>query len=328
MPNKVKNASSAVGYWGRNISKRIDNEQIPQKIRALLQDKLLSRGKDVFLWQEPSIESTPNSLVCSCVKDTTDKPDITCNSCYGTGVIPGYLKFLHDTLFIASISNNVSLINSKLDTDIKPHRIVIDDMELSGSITSSRLQYSNPLGLDWDFKVDGPNIKDTNQIAGSFSLDGIQFFPIEEINDIDKKPVGIGGIYLRVSLSRESVEDRSPEFLIMRVRHPTRTSPYIKILRPQITEMPVLGIYGKKAEHLGERFWTMPLDFFNSSIPTNTALAKIFENSFYERTDGIHTNRRYVTSKLMYNEEFNIFTHQSFESRRAQPEEVYSALVF
>lgn len=327
MTNKVKNASSAVGYWGRNPHKRVENEQIPQKVRALLQDKLLTRGKDAYLWTQVGID-TPNSLVCSCVKETSEKPDVTCNSCYGTEFIPGYIRILHETLFVSSISPGLSLTNTELDNSIKPNRILLQDMQLSGSITSSRLQYSNPLNLDWDFKLDGPNILETNLIQASFSTDGIQFFPIEEINDPGKKPIGIGGIYLRVALSRSDVDDRSPEFFILRIRHPNKTQPYVKILRPQISELPTLMQYGRRSEFLAERFWTMPLDFFDSSIPKDTELAKIKENSFYERIDGIHTGIRYVTTKLMYDEEFGIFTQQSFEGRRVQPEETFARLVF
>jgi len=327
MANKVQGATGAVGYWGRDPYKRVESEQIPQKIRALLQDKLLTRGKDAFLWVTVN-DGTPNSLVCSCVKDTSEKPDVTCNSCYGTQFIPGYVKVLHNTLFLSSISLGASLTNVQLDIAIKPHRIVLQDMQLSGSITSCRLQYSNLLGLDWDFKLDAPNIIETNLVQASFSTDGIQFFPLEEINDNGKKPVGIGGIYLRVSLSRASVSDRSPEFQIVRVRYPNRSKPYIKILRPQRSDLPSLMQYGRRNEALGERFWTMPLDFFDSNIPKNTPLAKIQENAFYTRVDGIHAGDLYVTTKLMYDEEFGIFTWQSFEGRRTQPEEVYSKLVF
>jgi hypothetical protein len=219
------------------------------------------------------------------------------------------------------------LINVKVDNEIKPHRIILDDLQLSGLITSSRIQYSNPLGLNWEYKIDAPNIKATNLISVSFSLDGINFYPIEDING-PNKPIGIGGIYIQISLSRESVEDRSPEFQIIRLRHPNSLNPYIKILRPNVNEIPALMQYGGRVENVGERFWTMPLSYFDSSIPEDTALARIIENAFYSRVDGIQAGTKFVITKLMFNEEFGKFTHQSFEPRRVQPEEVYEALVF
>lgn len=327
MAAKVLGSPSAVGYWGRDIFTRIEQEQISGKIEALLQDKLRSRGKRVFLWIEVT-ESTPNSFECSCIKNTTERPDITCNSCYGTKLIPGYIKFSHETLFMSSISSSITLINTILDTDIKPHRILLSDNQLNGSITSARIQYLNPLGLDWDFRIDAPNIIATNLVTASFSIDGIVFFPIEEINEVSKKPTGIGGIYLRISMSRADVNDRSPEFQIMRIRHPNKVEPYILILRPNVNEVPSWMQYGSRVENIGERYWTRPLSFFDSNIPPNTEIAKILENALYERIDGLNVGNRFVTAKLMYNEEFGSFTHQSFEPRRSQPEEVYTALVF
>jgi len=305
--------------------------QIPEKIEALLADKLRSRGKSAYLWTQVT-EDTPNSLECSCVKDTTERPDITCSSCYGTKLIPGYIKFLHETLYFASISPGNTLVNVVLTTDIKPHRVELADNQLSGSVTSARLQFSNPLGLDWEFDVVAPNIFETNLVTVSFSVNGIDFYPIEEINDAGKKPIGLGGIYLRVSLSRATIADRSPSFEIIRIRHANKEKPYILILRPNVTEIPALMQYGGRVENVGERFWTLPLNYFCSNIPANTQLARIRENSFYERVTGLNAGIRFVTTKLMFNEEFGgesgYFTQQSFEPRRTQPEEVYNALVF
>ncbi len=328
MTSKVRNAYTAVGYWGRDPSKRTDLEQSPERIRALLQDKLLTRGKNVYLWRQVTEDNYNSSLECSCTKNTTDRPDTTCSSCYGVQLVPGYVKFSHETLYMASITSGAILVNTIVDKDIKPYRVLLDTNQLSGSITSPRIQYSNESNFDWDYRCDYANIKNSNLVTCSFSTDGITFYPIEEINDVDKKPIGVGYLYLKSSLARSTVNDRSPEFEIMRVRHPTKTNPYIKILRPQFMENPTWFTYGRRSENLGEAFWTVPLDFFDSTIPANTPSAKILENSFYERVTGIHTGIRYVTLKLKYNEEFGIFTQQAFESRRTQPEEVYSRLVF
>jgi hypothetical protein len=327
MSCKVEGSRNAVGYWGRDINTRIEQEQTPEKIQALLQDKIESRGKSVFLWMQAT-EDTPNSLICSCVKDTTERPDVTCSSCYGVGVIPGYIKFSHETLFMSSIADGLTLIDVEQDTEIKPFRIMLTELATVGTIVSPRLQFSNPLSLDWDYEVVCPNIVDTNTVSVSFSLDGINYYPLSEINDNGKKPIGIGGIYLKVMMTRTSVEHRSPEFEIIRIRHAMRNDPYIKILRPQVTELPTLMQYGRRTENMAERFWTLPLNYFCPTIPPNTPLARILENSFYERIDGINAGNRFVTLKLSYDEELGTFTQQSFETRRTQPEEVYNKLVF
>lgn len=324
---KVKGSRTAVGYWGRNINKRVDTEETGERIRALLQDKLRARGKDVFLWQQVTVNDT-DTLECSCIKETSDRADNACVSCYGTKLIPGYKRFLHNTLFMSSISPNNTLINTSLDTNIKPHRIVLSDNQLNGFITSGQIPFANTLNNNWEFRIDSPNIVETNQVVASFSTDGITFHPIDEINDAGKKPVGVGNIYLRVSLSRASLTNRSPEFEMIRLRHATSARPFIQILRPQVGENPAIVNYGRRSENLAERFWTAPLDHFDSSIPKDTPSARILENAFYQRVTGINSTDRFAISRLYYNEEFGTFTHQSFETRRTQPEEFYGFLVF
>jgi hypothetical protein len=316
-----------IGYWGRSPSARVQCEQIPAKIKALLGDKLLTLGKDVFLWQQVTL-ATPNVVDCSCVKDTTERADITCSSCYGTELIPGYTKFDHETIFSASISSGTTLTNTVLDTTIKPNRILLATSQTTGTFESGAIAYSNPISANWGVQVDSADIKSTNSVATEFSTDNVNFFPISQINDGGKKPIGTGSIYIRITLTRVNVIDRSPEFEIIRLRHANSVEPFIKILRPQISEFPSWMQYGFRTENIGERFWTMPLDFFDSSITPDTEDAKIFENAFYERVTGINIGVRFVTTKLFYEEEFKTFSYQSFETRRVQPEEIYARLVF
>jgi hypothetical protein len=323
---KGPGTGTAPGYWGRDIHQRIIAEDTANRIKTLLIDKLLSLGKDIFLWHQV-FETTPGALKCSCVKDTTKRSDITCASCYGSEFIPGYVKFAHETLVFPSIKSGLTLTNVHLDTNIKPHRILLDDTFITGTIDFPPVPFSN-VNYNWDYKLDSPNIVSTNTSVVEFSTNGILYHPIASINTVGIKPIGIGSIYIRVTLTRALDTDRGPEFEVFRLRHPTVESPYIKILRPQVTEVPTWLQYGLRTEQLGERFWTAPLDFFDSSIPPNTPAARIIENSFYQRVTGINSDARYVTVKLSYNEEFGIFTHQSFETRRTQPQEVYSRLVF
>jgi hypothetical protein len=270
----------------------------------------------------------PSALLCSCVKDTTERPDATCASCYGTKYIPGYVRFAHETLYLSSIDSGATLTNVVLNKDIKPNRILLGDTDLTGSITSPAISYTNPSGYDWEFRGDSAIIESVNSINYYFSTDNITYYSILELNDVGKKPIGTGSIYLRAVLTRVAITDRSPEFEIMRLRHATVENPYIKILRPAININPTWGSYGKRSEHIGERFWTIPLNFFDSSITPDTIDAQIQENSFYEKISGINTGIKYVTSKLMYNEEFGIFTQQSFDTRRTQEQEFYNFLVF
>jgi len=326
MPCKKNYPNGAPGYWGGDIHQRIIADNTANKIEALLIDKLESLGKQVFLWQQVYAD-TPNVLECSCFKDTAKRPDITCNSCYGTNFMPGYIKFLHDTTSFPSIAAGITLTNIRLDTTIKPHRLLLDDAALTGTIDFAPVLFSN-LGYAWEYKLDAPIIKSTNTITVTFSTNGTTYYPITSINTLGIKPVGIGNLYIKVVLTKAIVDDRGPEFEIFRLRHPKVDEPYIKILRPQITEVPTWLQYGARSEQVGEAFWTVPLNYFDATIPAETPAARILENSFYARINGIDIGNRYVTTKLSYNDQFGQMTQQSFVPRRVQPEEVYSRLVF
>lgn len=97
MPNKVPGYPGAVGYWGRSSYKRVQDEQTAGKVRALLQDKLLTRGQPAHLYLPVT-----TGTVCTCRKDTNQVNDRPCPQCYGTGFVPGYARFLHETLFFTA----------------------------------------------------------------------------------------------------------------------------------------------------------------------------------------------------------------------------------
>ena len=95
--NKVPGSPKAVGYWGRSPWQRIEQEQTPSKIIALNKDKLIARGKPACLWQPVT-----SGITCTCRKDTSKTNDKPCPECYGTGFVPGFTKFLHETLFFTA----------------------------------------------------------------------------------------------------------------------------------------------------------------------------------------------------------------------------------
>ena len=97
MPNKVIGSPKAVGYWGRSPWERIEQEQTAGKIKALLQDKLIARGQAVFLYLPVT-----SGIPCTCDKNTNQVNDRPCPECYGTGFVPGYLRFLHETVFFTA----------------------------------------------------------------------------------------------------------------------------------------------------------------------------------------------------------------------------------
>lgn len=97
MPNKVIGSPKAVGYWGSSSYRRVEQEQTPGKIVALLQDKLITRGQPVWLYAPVT-----SGIPCTCQKDTNSVSDRPCPECYGTAFVPGYTRFLHETVFFTA----------------------------------------------------------------------------------------------------------------------------------------------------------------------------------------------------------------------------------
>jgi len=232
---------------------------------------------------------------------------------------------------MAAISPQVTLTNLVLDQTIQPYRLVIADGQLSGSVTSMNIPYSNPDGYDWDYRVDAYNINEACTIDVTFSTNAINWYPINSING-NNKPIGVGFLYVRVSMTRPSINTRSPEFDIVRLRHPKTANPTILILRPEIKDRPQLTSYGNRHENLNELFWTSGLGSFDPSITLNTQAEIIAQSSMYQLSDPtqIDAFQRYLATEVDRNTQLGqgFLTSQTFTSRKVLPTEVYSSLVF
>jgi hypothetical protein len=115
--------------------------------------------------------------------------------------------------------------------------------------------------------------------------------------------------------------------MIIRTR-PDHVTGRILILRPWVAEQDSLEPgRGRIIDHLGDRTWTAPLDFFDSSLAHDTPACRIDDafgpHPFYQFSSGIQAGTRYVLTKVNYNDQFGVFTHQLFDDRRAQDGENY-----
>lgn len=345
MAGKLTGASGAVGYWGRSPHKRIESEQIPEKVRVLLQDKLIARGQRAFLWL-PVAAGDPGVSACTCQKETNKANDRPCPECYGTGLLPGYRRFLHETVhFGASEVSTFTLATTQAVTRLKPHPIMLTTGATTGTITTPDKAYSNPNNDTWVVNMDSYNRESGNTVTAEFSTDsGGTFFDIADINGVEQ-PQGTGVIQFRITLTRAAAADRSPAFRIIRARHVNsadsnavqvlnkRPSDYavgeILVLRPWIVEQAMLdAARGLQRDWLADKSWTAPLDFFDTSITTDTSAAVVRDTEpgphpFIEHTAGLKSGSRVVWTSFKFNEEFGRLTHQSFDERLSQLGEVY-----
>lgn len=337
--------SGAPGYWGRNPHKRIiAAEHIPGKVRTLLQDKLRGLGKPAYLYL-PVVSTTAGVVACTCVRDTTNQADQPCLSCYGAHYAPGYLRFGHSTLFWASAETaGWTLAGCALDTDIRPNRVLMNTGATSCTVTTTDKAFTNPSNATWTTRTDSMLRAAGSTVAVEFSTDaGVSWYPVSEVNNTSVGLLGSGNVRLRITMTRVLAADKTPAWEITRLRRPEPENARATLVRQhtnfsagQILVLRTWAIeqtagnpgQGRQVGHLQDRGWTVPLDFFDSSLTADTPAVKIDDRGagphpFYELAYGIHSGDRYAITSLSYNEQLGLFTHQSWADRLAQQGESY-----
>jgi hypothetical protein len=323
--NKFKSgliSGLAPGYWGRDISCRIASEKLVDKVLSANLDKILAMGLPFAVWREASL--TIDGLAqCSCFKDTSKQPDIPCMICYGTGKVPGYLKFGTQNYWKASTDAGWTLVNTELDKTNRPFRIHLTAAATSGTATSGDIAISvtSKTG-DWEYAFNGftrdGGAGSTISVEASKDS-GASWFPLTSLNT----ELPTTTIRFRVTLSRNSVAVKSPMFEIVRVRFPTITDikgeldePVIRVIPTWDREQDMRTNHGTRIDTQGKRFWTMPLAFFDSSIPRDNNASKLMEDVMVEVRYGSNIGIRYAIVDMAYSDTFSSLTRMEFSIRR------------
>lgn len=258
--------------------------------------------------------------------------------------------FLHETVFAGvSEAGSFTLAGCSVDTKIKPHRILLNAGATSGTITTAAKPYSNIPEDDWTTNLDAFVRDPGNTATAEFSTDGgTTWYSLAVINGANK-PIGVGTLRFRITMTRTTTTDKSPAFEIIRARHvrsadwndsllghvrPDLSPGQILVLRPWVAEQSSTDTgRGTLLDWAGDRSWTMPLDVFDTSLTVNTAPTRLDDSEagphpFYEYATGIKDGQRVAVTSVKWNEEFGVFTHQSFDERRVQTTESPYTLVY
>lgn len=242
-----------------------------------------------------------------------------------------------------------ALNNVMLDRKFKPNYLRLAEGALTGTLITGLIPYSNPNNEAWRYAVDSYVVEQGTSVTVEYSYDfGATFFPMVNIIEANPPVAGDGFLMFRVTLSRSSATQRSPAFSAVRARHvssefyrrallswrPDLLPGQVLVLRPWVVEqarnLPGQGVV---LDWLGDRSWTMPLDFYDTRIVRDTPAARIPDRApgphpFYEHATGIKTGDRVTLTTMKWNEELGLFTHQSFDERRIQEDEPPYADVF
>lgn len=325
-------------HWGRSTHRRIQSERAAAKVSQGLFEKLIARGRAVWLHLPVT-----SGVVCTCRKETSETNDRICNECYGNGYVPGFTRFMHSTVFFGvSEADLYTLTGCYVDESIKPHRILMDDGVTSATIETHDKAFSNAGDDDWETHTDLMLRQGSNTFLVEFSTDsGTTWRNVNVING-GNKPTGSGIIRFRITMNRAAATDRSPAFEIVRARHvnsenfnrdgwkvwrPDMAAGQILVLRPWAVEQTQSDTgRGVTVDWMGDRSWTMPLNRFSTAITADTQPARIEDTAagphpFYRHATGIKTGQNVVMTTFKWNESLGIFTHQSFDERLAQANE-------
>lgn len=327
--NKVDTANLAVGYWGRNPATHIAALQQPQKVIALNLDKIMAMGLPYNVWARLNAASEPRSIQCTCWRDTTQQSDTQCTQCYGMRWQPGFLKFGFRTTFYSAAHQDLTLTNLVQITDKTPYRFQIAPGALSGNWVSPTYLVADINVGRWDFHLDAPLRFPTNTVLTEFSIDnGSSYQVIANLPTVN--PQFGGTIRFRVTLSRVAATDKSPLFEILRARFPvvpsfrkTDANPgEILLLKTWDTDKFLRESSGKSVESQGEKYWTMPLNYFDQRIAAESQDTVLNADHFLEEARGPETGVRYVSTQHAYSRTFKMFTRQEFMMRRLKGEAV------
>lgn len=241
-----------------------------------------------------------------------------------------------------------SIDGLELDMQFKPNYLRLAAGRTSGTLTTGAIPFSNPNGEPWSARADFYLRGAGQSVTVEYSVNGAAFTALNTLNGAG--PSGEGVMRFRITMTRAAATDRSPAWSAVRARHVAservRTagytnvrediSPsdgYILVLRPWIVEATQSDTgRGVTVEWMGDRSWTLPLDFFDSTITADTPTARVDDQApgphpFFEWARGIKAGNRTVLTSFKYNE-FGLFTQQSFDERRALTNEAPYADVF
>jgi len=267
--------SSAVGYWGRDIYKRLVEDQTVAKERVDLQDMIMSTGVRAELWT-----AVKTGTKCKCYKESNKASDRKCKSCHGVidGFVPGYVKFGFETLWMSASDSDITLTNMEVTNTFKSSKAWLTDGSTTGTIESGDKAFTrNAIGSTWETDVSTfVRIAASSSVVVEYSLNsGLTWIDIAQLSVVNPS---VGVIRFRATLTRTTSAILSPLFEIVRARYshiPYEVNrpdgnytwgPWIRVMRGSPTRKYTKSEYGDFLNMGDVTFWTTGLSFFDQTL--------------------------------------------------------------
>jgi|LSQX01.2.fsa_nt_gb hypothetical protein len=267
---------TAVGYWGREVYKRISSDNTINKNRALLEDQVQAGGIRAELWT--MAETGPT---CGCHKSTYSMSDRMCCTCHGFSIVPGFVKWGYENYWLSPFDENVTLVNVELTKDFKSSKCTLMTDSVEGYLESVDFPVNKiAFGSKWEYNSSElVRIDKYSSVTCEYSTDsGITWINIEDLENNDPTD---GVIRFRVTLRRDILEVLSPYFSILRVRYgdiplgefrgedPHR-GPFIKVMTPVPTADFIKTESGNRSIVNNMTSWTLGLSSFDKRIESGS----------------------------------------------------------
>lgn len=314
----------SVGYWGRDIHRRVLAESEHVRQRSLLTEQVMAGGFRMALWT-----SAKDGVRCGCYKLSHQQAERKCSSCHGVGYVPGYFKFGYNTIWMTGMDDDVVLDGMRITKDFKSSKMELLPDRISGYIESSDKSFvRSAIGSSWEYRSEH-FLRDESgsDIKVEFSLDsGFSW------NDISELPVinpSSGVIRFKVILTRDTLNVISPLFEILRARYATinlsnqqsdgsyRLGPWILVMKSIPNRQYIKSEKGDLPQEDVNKFWTMGLATFDPSIQIGSEEELLVgPGILMEVLDGALKGHRYVITSWQNSDPFAyIIVDQSFNAR-------------
>jgi hypothetical protein len=327
--------SLAAGYWGAKSPKSMMlATQVVERIIKSNSD-WVKMGVISDVWVPP-LENIGKLPICGCVKTTNQTADVRCQKCYGTKFIPGFVKWGYNTSFFSAVASGFTGqpdAGFELPTSIvKNVATSLHTLQLAPGVISSSFQTSdfavyNPYNTDWELEALVYNRAPGNSYLVEWSLDrGANWFS----GDFKTLQLSRGDIRFRVTMSRLNSNSPSPQFEILRFRHPCQDQPWIRIAKPMGSRKKKREVFGNVTDESGLKFITIPLQG-QAQINGEVVYSKVWlpdegSSFFFEVKEGSFAGDRYWNTSLERSEHIGILTSQLLAVRKLQAEEIYSSI--
>lgn len=329
MINPPNRTSLASGFWGPGGPKpRMLADQVVERITKSNAD-FIRMGVVSDLWIAP-FDNQDKLPTCSCVKVTNQSADIRCNKCHGLKLIPGYVKWGYNTCFYSAVEvgltgqsdpgfNFPTSIVKNTSTTL--HTLQLATGVLSASFVTPDYAVNNPYSGSFELQTKIYNRAAGNGYSVEWSLDqGTTWLT----GDFTKLELSQGTIRFRITLSRQSAANASPQFEILRFRYPIQDEPFIRAAKPMGNRKKKREETGITEEESGLKYWTIPI---KGSAQVNGQ--SVFDKAWLPDSfilllrEGTFAGDRYWTTNIERSEHIGVLTSQWFTVRRVQPNEIY-----